>query len=40
MFKFGSRRDLRSELKCSIRLLYENEVLESVEFAVSVTLAH
>ena len=36
MFKFGSKRDLRSDLKCTIRLLNENEVLQSVEFAVSV----
>ena len=34
MFKFASKRDLRSDLRCSIRLLNENEVLESVEFAV------
>lgn len=34
MFKFGSKRDLRSDMKCSIRMLNENEVLESVEFSV------
>lgn len=36
MFKFGSKRDLRSDQnKCSIKLLHDNEILENVEFEVS-----
>ena len=37
MFKFGSKRDLRADsYKCTIRLLNENEVLDDVEFTVSI----
>lgn len=35
LLKFGSKRDLRSEFRCNIKLLNENEVLEGIEFPVS-----
>ncbi len=29
MFKFGSRKDLNSDYKCAVRLLDDNEVLQT-----------
>ena len=36
LLKFGSKRDLRSDFRCNIKLLNENEVLEGIEFPVSI----
>jgi hypothetical protein len=37
MFKFGSRKDLNCDYKCAVRLLDDNEVLQT-EFKVFIYL--
>jgi len=39
MFRFGSKRDLRSDQsKCTIKLLHDKEILENVDFEVCISL--